>query len=124
MRKTFLAALFIPAAAHASDWVQTGYSNTSITYTDASSIRSLGAGLRETWEKTMNNVPDAEGVSYSIAHWRYNCDQRQVMLLSWVTYGAGGNNIMSQTLPEYARTWKDVVPDTTGEREMNYACSR
>lgn len=125
MRKYFLfcLAVLISSAAAAADWQLVSTSIDGMkTYLDISSVTNAGTS-RTTWGKTVYNKIRDDGTAYSVDHWRYDCSDRTIVLLSYFGYHSDGTVVTSRQVPSYSQQASDVVPDTVGETFFKLVCS-
>lgn len=120
-------------SAQAADWIAVGQTaDKSITLVDTASLRVSGTSV-QFFSKTVSPAPVVPNpkksarrkqapVAYVIINSTANCAQRTLISTQWIEYGKKGEmlNMGHDTYP----IPETVIPDSIGEAELNFVCSR
>lgn len=59
---------------------------------------------------------------YKLKLYNISCSNKQMKLISVVTYSKNGELLNSNTIEEYYQKWNDVVPESIGEAQVEKVC--
>jgi len=110
-------------SAAKATWVKVDTNPPFTTYADTASVRVRGK-VRDVWDKTVEAVTDPGRVEVTLTRWRFNCVKRQGTMLFSEGFLKSGAAFGSRAIPESERVWDDVLPGTTAEALMKFACAR
>lgn len=120
-----VAALTTTTSATAADWWfidSIGPKGKQVTiFLDADGIVSRGS-IKQAWDFRIRETADEEGVRKTKILQSYDCENRTLTLLSWVSYGNNDRFIDSERIPSYQQERNDVVPESVGELVWKYVC--
>jgi hypothetical protein len=59
---------------------------------------------------------------YDVLLYEFNCEEKQLMLHSVISYSSKGTVVDSYRPQDYEKEWSDVVPESVGEMLLEKAC--
>jgi hypothetical protein len=132
MRKklfSFLLLFLLTKIGFAQDWIYVGNSTSGISYYIRNSAVTE-TGYKRVWSKQLAKVLSYQkkGKTHKLTNGyclelrEYDCDSKQIKLISWAYYNARGEVVHSVNLQEYETEWVDVIPDSIGELLLNQVC--
>ena len=125
----FLLSVFFAQTGYSQDWIYVGKSKAGDTYYLRNSVVSE-TGYKKVWSKQTAKVMTytKNGKKYKLINGycvdlkEYDCDGRQIKLISWAYYNSSGNVVYSVKLEDYLAEWRDVYPDSVGEMLLEKVC--
>ncbi|HKB59068.1 MAG TPA: surface-adhesin E family protein [Gallionellaceae bacterium] len=111
-------------STQAADWYffPTVQSSHEVYFFDRDSVVKHGSTVT-VWDKSVHDesYPADNGVHSLTARDRFQCRDRTLQSLSWVTYNKSGEVLFSMTTPQAA---SQIVPGTIGESMLSVVCSK
>ena len=113
-----------------SRWAEVGSGNDTTVYVDTQSVRRNGSKVRIWLKWLYTSAPETSGYPKKkyLAEKAldiYNCTERSSATLQIIRYAnadASGEVVESLSIPESKIEYRDLAPETIGERILNYVC--
>ncbi len=121
--------LTISQISFSQNWIYAGSAtNGNKYYVRNTSTNEIGN--KKVWSKTIGKSLkySKKGKIYTLLNGycidlhEYDCNGKQMQLLSYVYYSSNGTPVHSATLASYEVEWIDVIPDSIGEMLLEKVC--
>lgn len=90
---------------------------------DTTTVKQVGPGVHQAWERWDSNVPRKDRLSYSIHKVNVDCAQKRYKYTSMVAYDAKQNIVKTWSArSESEALWQDMVPGSVSEAKYGLVC--
>ena len=119
-------ALAVASAGAAAEWTAVGSGDyIHVPYADTATIRRSGALVRMAGMydfRKQDFTPDGKALFSTVVLREYDCDKRQVRLLSAIDFSGHMGEGAPVSTSDRPRRWENVVPGALDEAFWNIAC--